>query len=157
MGKNKKLHSLLSDDALVQSKDVQLEGGEIGDLYYNFDPKDSIAAALFSQKTCNSIAWLRHHRVIQTLYVLYLVAFMFDSQFEILLDQHWTPQFAVFVSVCQWFIALPFQTAWLLSCNKYAFKMVMETFDFWIKVSQTVALFTGSTSSRNSMSFRFPG
>lgn len=112
--------------------ETELEQCEIGNLYYTFDPNKSLASSIFSERTCKLIASYRDSRFARTLYVLN--GFIYLALFG--MDLSLTPLFSIWIILSTLLILIPFQMAWLLAANQYAFHKVVQTFEFWIKVSQ---------------------
>lgn len=113
-------------------RDTELEQCDIGDCHYTFDPKQSLASSIFSERTCKLIASYRDSRFVRTLYVLNGIIWLALYGMDLSL----TPFFSISLIFSTLLIIIPFQTAWLLAANKYAFCKVVRTFEFWVKVSQ---------------------
>lgn len=122
-------------DVISHENGSELDNQEIGDLYYTFDPKDSLAAIFFDDKICRYLAWYRHNRVVQLMFALFVAGSIWNCG----MNGYETALFAAYIVIGAPVFSIPFQLAWLLSANKYAFKMVIGTFEFWVKVSQTTA------------------
>eukprot|EP01083_Nonionella_stella_P067973 180144_1 len=129
--KNEEIYHILTRKTVIDHHNLNIENNKhnkTGEIYYTFDENNTYLQSLFSPTNVHRISNFIYNRyVIVAVMLMHInVMFLYISGYSRSL---W--HVVEFATAC---IETPYYILLLLSINRTAFKVLLQSFDFWIKL-----------------------